>query len=233
MRAFALKVMILWCEKKNMARRPWPPATCATGKRPPHAAQCHSRLHFRRLHKDFPVRTATLTFPAPSPAAWIAWFSQGFGNQPGFGGQPSGSPNPYAGSFGPSQPPPPKSNAWMWILGIVGVGGLLVCGCCGGFGYFAFSTGMTMFANEARQQAEGHPAVAQHLGQIESVTANFIKSTQETEKRGSGQNFLVFDVKGSTGDAELVGAQARQAQPGAMFDSLELRLPSGEVIPLQ
>jgi hypothetical protein len=189
------------------------------------------------------VRTATLSFPAHSPAAWIAWFSQGFGNQPGgfgnqpgnagFGGQPSGSPNPYAGSFGPSQPPPPKSNAWMWILGIVGVGGLLVCGCCGGFGYFAFSQGMTMFANEARQQAEGNPVVAQHVGQIESVTANFIKSTQETEKRGSGQNFLVFDVKGSVADAELVGAQARQAQPGAMFDSLELRLPSGEVIPLQ
>jgi hypothetical protein len=209
-----------------------------TGGRSPHAAQCLCQTsHDCRFHKDFPVRSAT-TLPALAPADWIAWFSQGFGNQgfgnqPGFGGQPGGSSNPYSGSFGPSQPPRKKSNAWLWILGVVGLGGLLICGCCGGFGYFAFSQGMTMFANEARQRAEGDPAIVQHIGEINSVTTNFIKSTQETEKRGSGQSFLVFDVKGSKGSGELIGAQARQAQPGAMFDSLELRIPSGEVIPIQ
>jgi hypothetical protein len=183
------------------------------------------------------VRTATLTFAPQSPAAWIAWFSQGFGGQ-GFGGQPGGqgfgapaggNPNPYAGSFGPQQPPPKKSNAWLWILGIGGIGSLLVCGCCGGFGYFAFSQGMSMFAEAAKSEAAGNPAVVEHIGDITSVNSNFIKSTQETEKRGPGTNYLVFEVEGTKGSGELIGAQARSPQPGAMFDSLELRLPSGEV----
>jgi hypothetical protein len=182
------------------------------------------------------VRNSTLAFPAQSPAAWIAWFSQGFGNQ-GFGGQPGGfgaptggSPNPYAGSFGPQQPPPPrKSYLWLWILGGLGLGGLLVCGCCGGFMMF----GLSQVNNAMMQEVAGHPAIAQHIGEIQSMTMNVIATGEETDKRGDGVSVLVYDVKGSKGSGKLLGAQSKNPQPGDFFLQIDLRLPSGEEISIK
>jgi hypothetical protein len=184
-----------------------------------------------------------LTFPAHSPAALLLWFSQGFGNQPGgqgfggqgfggqgFGNQPGGSPNPYAGTFGPQQPPPKKSNIWLWLLGGFGLAGVLFCGCCGGFFYF----GLSQVNNAMQQEVAGHPDIAKHLGEIQSMSMNVIATGEETDKRGDGVSVLVYDVKGSNGKkGQLLGAQARNPQPGDFFQQIDLKLPSGEVISIK
>ena len=179
----------------------------------------------------------------PAAGSWIAalWtilFSTGFGPPSGGGGgfgQGGGfgpspaSQNPYSQPPGMMGPPPRKSNSWIWILGIVGVGGLVVCGCCGGFSMWAMSQGMGMMADAARQEAAASPVVQEHIGEITSASMNFIKSTQETEKRGTGDNFLVIEIKGSKSNGELIVEQSKNPQPGEMFNSMELRMPSGEV----
>jgi hypothetical protein len=44
---------------------------------------------------------------------------------------------------------------------------------------------------------------------------------------------MVYDVKGSAGDGQLIGEQAVNPQPGHMFDKIDLRLESGEVISIK
>lgn len=184
------------------------------------------------------MRTSSLTLPAQSPTGWLVWFSQGFGNPGvggggmgggGMGGGMGGPTNPYAGSFGPQAPPPRRSSAWMWIVGGLGLGGLLLCGCCGGF----FMFGMSQVETFLRQESEGHPAMAQHIGEIKSMSANLTKMGEESQKRGNGANVIVYDVKGTNGDGQLLGEQSRNPQPGGFFDKIDLRLPTGEEISIK
>jgi hypothetical protein len=183
--------------------------------------------------------TSEFTRAAVVPS-WLAWFSSGFGTGQGTGfGQSGGfgptSPvNPYANPPGFGAPPPKKSNTWIWILGIIGVGGLLVCGCCGGLSWWGFSQGTQMMAEFAKQEVQDHPKIQEHLGGISSASMNFVKSTTETEKHGTGANILVIEVKGNNGkSAELLAEQSKQPQPGQMFEKIDLRLDSGEVISIK
>ena len=184
-----------------------------------------------------PTPNSVVTAIAP---AWLTWFSSGFGpgqggggfgQQPGFGA--GGGVNPYSNPPGVGAPPPKKSNTWIWILGIVGVLGLGMVICCGGFGWWAFSQGTQMVAEFAKQEVQDHPVIVEHLGGITSTSMNFIKSTQETEKRGSGTNTFVIDVKGPKSEGELLVEQARNPQPGEMFSKIDLRMPSGEVFSIK
>jgi len=107
-------------------------------------------------------------------------------SQGNYGGYTPPNPNnPYAntGSFGQA-PPPKKSKAWIWILGIVGGGGILVCGCCGGLSYFAYNTGMTMIAEQTKQEIQGKPVVQEHIGTIESASPDLMAGVEETQKKG-------------------------------------------------
>ena len=89
-----------------------------------------------------PAYPRAIAATLPHSTLWT-WFSSGFGpgqsggfgQQPGFGA--GGGVNPYANPPGVGAPPPKKSNAWIWILGIIGVGGLALVICCGVGGYFA------------------------------------------------------------------------------------------------
>ncbi len=180
------------------------------------------------------MRTSSLCLPAQSPSGWLVWFSQGFGN-PGVGGGMNaggtggGAPNPYAGSFGPQAPPPRRSTAWMWIVGGLGLGGLLLCGCCGGF----FMFGLSQVETFLRQEAEGHPAMAEHIGEIKSMSANITAMGEESQRRGDGTNVIVYDVKGTKGDGQLLGEQSKTPQPGDFYDRIDLRLPSGQEISIK
>jgi hypothetical protein len=191
------------------------------------------------------VRTLTLPVPTSSLLGWFVLFASGFGQGPtgqgsggfggqgfggqGFGGQPAGPPNPYAGAFGPQAPPPRRSNAWLWILGGLGLGGLVLCGCCGGF----FMFGMSQVSTFMKQEVAGHPAVVQHIGEIRSLSTNVMASGEESQKRGNGANVIVFDVRGSNGKGQLLGEQSRNPQPGHFFDRIDLKLPSGEEISIK
>jgi hypothetical protein len=156
----------------------------------------------------------------------------GFGQQPGFG---TGGVNPYSNPPGVGAPPPRKSNSWIWILGIVGLLGIGMVVCCGIFGYYAFSQGMGMAANIAKEQVQGHPTIVEKFGEIESATMNFVKSTEETQKRGTGTNFFVIEVEGTNDQkGELIVEQARNPSgPDDMFSKIDLRMPGGEVISIK
>jgi hypothetical protein len=179
-------------------------------------------------------RTVAAVPPSASPLVLSSsgFGSGGYGQQPDYGA--GSGVNPYANPPGVGMPPPHKSNAWLWILGIVGILGIGMVVCCGGFGYWGFSQGMNMVADMAKKEAEDHPAVQEHLGGIASASMNFVKSTEETQKRGTGTNFFVIDVKGENEtDAELIVEQSKDPAPGEMFSTIDLRLPSGEEISIK
>ena len=190
--------------------------------------------------------TATFASLNPSLQEWVTAFSsglgnqgfgnqgfgnQGFGNQ-GFGQQPGGQPmgGPgYGGAFGPQTPPPRRSNWWIWLVGGLGLGGLLVCGCCGGVMMFGLST----MSSSMEDEVAGDPAIQQHIGEIRSMNLNLAATGEEAQKRANGKNIMVYDVKGTAGDGQLIGEQARNPQPGYVFDKIDLRLKSGEVISIK
>jgi hypothetical protein len=185
-----------------------------------------------------PASSRAIAAALPNSNLWT-WFSSGFGpgQGGGFGQQPTfgagGGVNPYANPPGVGAPPPKKSNAWIWILGIIGVGGLALMICCGVGGYFAYSAGIDMMAKAVQEAVEGDPQVKQHIGEIKSMPLHLMKSAEETEKRGTGDNILVFEVKGSNGNGEFIVHQPKQPQPGQFFNKIDLRLESGEEISIR
>src|SRR3954471_21845235 len=141
---------------------------------------------------------------------WQGLFAQG-----NYGGYvpPGGSLNPYAANpYG--QPPPKKSKALLYIL--LGFGGamLVVCGLCAGGGYFAFGTGMSMVASQPQAEIQGKPAVQEHIGTIETATADLMAGVDEGQKKGArpGDNYLVIHIKGSKGSGDVVGRLPQGAQ---------------------
>jgi len=181
---------------------------------------------------------AAIALPASPLDRLVVLFSSGFGGQGGgFGQQPGfgtgGGANPYANPPGVGTPPPRKSNAWIWILGIVGVLGLAMVVCCGVGTYFAYSAGVNMMAQMIKEEIKDDPQVKEHIGEIQDMPLNLMKSSEETQKRGTGDNILIFDVKGSTGNGEVIVHQSKQPQPGETFKKIDLRLDSGEEISLR
>ncbi|MFN0017078.1 MAG: hypothetical protein ACKVP0_02395 [Pirellulaceae bacterium] len=151
-------------------------------------------------------------------------------SQGNYGGYTPPNPNnPYAntGSFGQA-PPPKKSKAWIWILGIVGGGGILVCGCCGGLTYFAYNTGMTMIAEQTKQEIQGKPVVQEHIGTIESASPDLMAGVEETQKKGAkpGESHLVIHIKGSKGSGDVIGRMPQGG--GQRLTEKVLRLPDGK-----
>jgi hypothetical protein len=92
---------------------------------------------------------------------------------------------------------------------------------------------MDMVAKAVQAAVEGDPQVEQHIGEIKSMPLHLMKSAEETEKRGTGDNILVFEVKGSKGDGEFIVHQPKQPQPGEFYRKIDLRLPGGEEISIR
>lgn len=109
------------------------------------------------------------------------------------------------------------------------VGGLLVVGClaCGGLTYFGFNRAMGMLADLAEDQYGTHPVVAEHLGEMESLSFNVAATGNVSQELG--EDYLVFDVQGTKGDGQLL---LRQGPGGQQFASGILRTPEGD-FPLQ
>ncbi len=124
---------------------------------------------------------------------------------PGFGpSSPGNNPYPYQppGQFSdPYGPPQPKSNSSIiWIVGIVigviGLGGLLACGCCGGLTFF----GMNVAADQVADSLRDNPVVVEHLGEIKECNWNVGESFQHDD-----DDVMVFDVEGSQGSGKIIG----------------------------
>jgi len=153
------------------------------------------------------------------PNPWLS-FAAGFGgNEPGT--------NPYAaapGTFG-ATPPPKKSKWWLWLL--LGAGGALLAlvVCCGGVAMFGMGAANNVIGTALRQEVENAPAVKEHLGDIKSLSVNYIESGEESQKRGGGNNMLVVDAQGSKGDGKFIVVNSPNPQQGNIFSKIDLRLP--------
>ncbi|HMC10636.1 MAG TPA: hypothetical protein VKH44_05080 [Pirellulaceae bacterium] len=150
----------------------------------------------------------------------------------GGGYTPPNPANPYANTGGFGQAPPPKkSNPILWILGIVGGLGVLGALCCCGGSYFLFNTSMNVIANQTKAEIQGHPAVQEHIGTIESASADFTAAIEETQRRGDtgGDSHMVIHIKGSKGKGDVIGKIPQGGQ--RMVDQV-LRLPDGKELPL-
>jgi hypothetical protein len=169
--------------------------------------------------------------PVANLLGWLIGFSSGFGQDPGFGAQGTNpyAPQPGGGAFAPT-PPPKKSNFWLWLLGGLGIATVLVCGCCGGLSWWGISASNKIITQFLREEVQGSPVVAEHLGEITALNTNLIESGEAKQKRGGTNNVLVIDAEGTKGSGKFIVEQSPSPQPGRFFERIDLRLPSGEEI---
>lgn len=143
------------------------------------------------------------------------------------------SPNPYAAS--PSTPPtaPKKSNVLMYVL--LGVGAVLLVGCCGcgGLMWWGGNQAFNLVASTVKPSLQADPVVQEHVGEIESLSMNIMATGQEAEtnKQPQGQERIVFDVKGSKGSGQIVGKVEPDGAGQAKLSNGELRI-NGQTFPL-
>jgi hypothetical protein len=75
--------------------------------------------------------------------------------------------------------------------------------------------------------------MAEHIGEIESMSPNLTAIGEESQRRGQGANVIVYDVKGSKGSGQLLGEQSRNPQPGHFYDKIDLKTADGQVISIK
>ena len=154
-------------------------------------------------------------------------FGGGFGpNNPNAYAPPGYGNNPYGNPYGDPRfgPPPPKpSRWWLWLL--LGGGGVLLLCCCGCFGLVYF--GFNLIEQELTPQLQNDPVVQEHIGTVESVEFDFMKSITEAESSGD-DDALVFHVEGSKGSGDVIGRSVTGPDGVEHLEGGVLRLPSGE-----
>ncbi|TWT79380.1 hypothetical protein CA13_07800 [Planctomycetes bacterium CA13] len=137
------------------------------------------------------------------------------------------SDNPFQSSRNnTTEPQPKKRNVWVWVLGtlgVLGVVGALVC--CGG-SYFMFQFGQNMMGDQIKKQVGDDPIIVEHIGEIESAKMSFTETASAAD--GQKPDPIAFDVVGDKGSAVLVIRPDNNA-PGQPFSfrSAELILPDG------
>ncbi|WP_372725529.1 hypothetical protein [Novipirellula sp.] len=127
--------------------------------------------------------------------------------------------------FAGQQPPPPQSNTWKWVIGIIlgvcVVGGLV---CCGG-AYFMFRMGQGMMADMITQEVAANPVIQEHIGEIQSAELN-LAATGEAGQNEPGT--LAFDIVGSKGSGVLeIKQDPSNNGNGISIRSAELVMPDG------
>jgi hypothetical protein len=151
----------------------------------------------------------------------------------GFGNDPASAPNPF--STTPVFPPPPSkpSRWWLWLLGGLGCGGLLLILCCGVFGYFGVRASTEILAQALRQEVANNDAVKEHLGEISSLQTNLAESGQEKRTRGGASNWIVLDAVGTKGNGKFIVEASPTPQQGNLFSKIELKLSDGQTVPIK
>jgi len=119
---------------------------------------------------------------------------------------------------------PPKSSSgkpWYWVLGGCGFVTLLLF--CGG-GIAAVIFGLNLVEEDLKVQLRDLPQVRQHLGELQTIEVNFLKSgTVEDDA-------LVYDATGTKGSAELTVVSVTSFDGPEEIESAVMRLPDGQVI---
>jgi len=147
---------------------------------------------------------------------------------------PQDPANPYQNAGAPLQPPPRKSSSiWLWLLGGLGCGGVLLLLCCGGLTWFGYSVGTQMLAEALKQEVADNAVVEEHLGKITQIKTNIMESSTEKRARNSSGNVLVMDAEGTKGNGKFIVESPTSPQAGNFFTKIELRLPDGETVTIK
>ncbi|MGB0597248.1 MAG: hypothetical protein ACPGLY_11190 [Rubripirellula sp.] len=101
---------------------------------------------------------------------------------------------------------PAKKGIRGCLIGCFVVSGLVLLTCCGG-AYFAMNFGSQQIANEIKPRLAGNPAIEEHIGEVESLSLDLIRTyTQMAEAQRKDDNstgVLILQVNGSKGSGEI------------------------------
>lgn len=125
------------------------------------------------------------------------------------------------------EPPVRRTNSSSCLLWVVGFGlvGVICCVlCCGGFAYFGFN----LMSTEVEVAIRDNPQVREHLGDLQSVSLNLMKSVAD-----NGDQTWVYNVKGSKGTGELTVVEINGPSGKKSFHSAKLRLADGRTIDVE
>ena len=84
----------------------------------------------------------------------------------------------------------------MWIL--MGIGAFFGVLCCGG-GIFLVRLGMEMEVTEFKERFKDHPAVVEHIGEIEEMGVSWTQSLGQDD-----EDVWIYPVKGTNGEGNIV-----------------------------
>ena len=142
--------------------------------------------------------------------------------------------------YGPPSYPPPKQSSsavvWIVVLVIVLVIGLpilavavMFLGCCGMLGLGAYAA-FQLPAETIKRQYADHPAIVEHIGEIQSVSINMTATGQEQQETDAppSATVMVFDIRGSKGSGQIVVEQEPGDPPDQAFSKATLRTTEGE-----
>ncbi len=124
----------------------------------------------------------------------------------------------------PVRKPSSGSSCLPWVFGF-GVFSV-ICGvlCCGGLAYFGFN----LMATELEVAIRDNAQVREHIGDLQSVSLNFMKSIADDD-----DDTWVYNLKGSKAQAEMIVNQTTGDSGDEVFHSAKLRLADGTMIDIQ
>ncbi|QEG43638.1 hypothetical protein UC8_56900 [Roseimaritima ulvae] len=119
--------------------------------------------------------------------------------------------------FGPNPNVPPptstgSSSALKWVLGILAGLGLLTVLCCGGC-FLVAKFGLDAVGTQVAEQVKDDPVIVEHIGNVESVDMEFIKTSQYQQETGDS-DVMVFTIRGDKGSGTLKGGKTGPNQMG-------------------
>ena len=130
-------------------------------------------------------------------------------------------PPPYGYPYPPQQQPPKPKRRWIWIVLVLG--GLATLLCCGGIIGVAFFA-LNVMEAEIRNQVRDHPAILEHIGQIQSFDLELAESVAVKD-----DDTFVYRVNGSKGSGVLTVRHVTNDNGDEEIVHAELRTPDGKV----
>ena len=91
-------------------------------------------------------------------------------------------------------------------------------------GYF----GLGVLAADIEIQLRDHPTIRQHIGEIEDLSVNFLKSSAVDDP-----DTFVYDIRGDRGAGELTITSVSDSEGNEDIFAAQLRLDSGEIIDIE
>ncbi len=135
----------------------------------------------------------------------------------------SGSPQ----NFGSQTAVPAPRSRTPLILGIVaGIAAVAMLFCCGG-GFLVMRFGLDVMAVEVQDDLAARPEMQEHIGEIESLTFNMVRSGAHHD-----DETFVYDVVGSKGKGFVTVKQQTADDGSEVIVSAELTLSDGRKIPI-